>query len=224
MPTHLARKSKRIALALLLTLNAAPLTWAAPGADPNTTSAEGSSSSQPAAQPATAATAPAATNATAAASPTPVEVELQELKASVQAQAEQFTEHSKELEAERAALHSEIDRISALETKLGISPTAPALEPALSALNAPTSDASGSSTTHNSKPINVTENPNPLSIKIGGAELPRAGLSTLPESSAARTSAPPILEPVSPTCRTTTLCLRASFRSSDLRDKARVSR
>ena len=155
MWTHVRQKSKRIVLALLLTLNAAPLSWAAPGADPGTTSAEGSSSSQPAAQPAPPAT--AAPNATAAASPTPIEVELQELKASVQAQAEQFTEHSKELEAERAALHSEIDRISALETKLGIAPAAPALEPALAAVNAP-APSSGDSAQQDaqaSKPINV---------------------------------------------------------------------
>ena len=181
MPTHLASKSKRIVLALLLTLNAAPLSWAAPGADPAATSAEGSSSSQPAAQPATAATAPAAPNVTAAASPTPVEVELQELKASVQAQAEQFTEHSKELEAERAALHSEIDRISALETKLGIAPAAPALEPALAAVNAP-APSSGDSAQQDaqaSKPINVVGIENPLSIKIGGAELTPGGFIDL---------------------------------------------
>ena len=189
MPTHLELKSKRIALksrriavAILLVLNVAPFSWAAPGADPAGTSAEGSSSSQPAAPP-VAAAAPAAATGTAVASPSPVEVELQELKASVQAQSEQFTEHSKQLEAERAALHDEINRIAALETKLGIAPASSALAtPASAAINAPAADGGDTSAAQGSQtkqPINIVGVENPVSIKIGGAEFTPGGFVDL---------------------------------------------
>jgi len=182
MPTHLVSKSKGIALALLLTLNAAPLSWAAPAADPAAAATEGSSASQPAVPTSTAA-APPAGNATAPVPPTPVEIELQELKASVQAQAEQFTEHSKELEAERAALHSEIDRISALEAKLGFASSPVAMvAPGAAAINAPPPDSGAPSATQDSQakpPINVVGIDHPLSIKIGGAEFTPGGFVDL---------------------------------------------
>src|SRR5580692_7769548 len=103
MPTHLAGKSKRIAMALLFTLNTAPLSRANPAADPG---------AEPAA---TSAAAPAATSA--AASPSPVETEIRELRESIQSEADKISEHEKELAAERTALHNELDRLSALESK-----------------------------------------------------------------------------------------------------------
>ena len=54
----------------------------------------------------------------------PIAAELEQLRASVQAQAQQFAEHSRELESERAALNDELQRIVALEAKLGITPKA----------------------------------------------------------------------------------------------------
>jgi hypothetical protein len=124
MPTQLARKSKRIALALLLTLvlilNTAPLSWAAPGGGP-------------AADPASA----SGTASAAAASPSPVEIELQQLRSTIESQADKFTEHTKELEAERTALHDELDRLAALETKLGVSPDSAESSAALAAIDSP---------------------------------------------------------------------------------------
>jgi hypothetical protein len=123
MPTHLAGKSKRIAMALLFTLNTAPLSRANPAADPG---------AEPAA---TSAAAPAATSA--AASPSPVETEIRELRESIQSEADKFSEHEKELAAERTALHNELDRLSALESKLGITDDSGASSAALAAVDDP---------------------------------------------------------------------------------------
>ena len=63
----------------------------------------------------------------AAADPnSPVVLELKELEEAVAAQARQFDEHSKELDAERTALHDELARIANLEAALGVTPEAPA--------------------------------------------------------------------------------------------------
>jgi len=77
----------------------------------------------------------------------PVAAELEELRASVEAQARQFAEHSKELESERAALNEELRRIAALEAKLGITPadaeiasTAAVGSPALALIPQPVED------------------------------------------------------------------------------------
>ncbi|HEY6904585.1 MAG TPA: putative porin, partial [Candidatus Acidoferrales bacterium] len=53
-----------------------------------------------------------------------LELELEQLKASVQAEARAVAEHSRELDAERAALREEMERIAGLEAKLGIAPDA----------------------------------------------------------------------------------------------------
>jgi Putative porin len=117
MIMHIRSKSKRIALAVFLALNLAPSSWALPTGEAATTAPTSSAtSSQPAVDPGGAAQ-PGAT-ATAAASP--IAAELEELRTSLQTQAQQFEEHSKELDAERTALHEELDRLSALEAKLGI--------------------------------------------------------------------------------------------------------
>jgi hypothetical protein len=56
----------------------------------------------------------------------PVVLELRELEETIAAQTKQFDEHSKELEAERAALHDELARIANLESALGVAPEEPA--------------------------------------------------------------------------------------------------
>ncbi len=55
----------------------------------------------------------------------PLLAELQELKDSVQAQAQRLDEHARELQAERAEINGELDRIAKLESELRASPAAP---------------------------------------------------------------------------------------------------
>ena len=113
MPTHLGLKSKRIVIAVALSLGVAlPATIAFAG--DGDTASPGST------------TEAAKGNATAPDPNSPVVLELEELKATVDAQTKQFAEHSQELEAERTALHDELARIAALEAKLGVTPNAAA--------------------------------------------------------------------------------------------------
>ncbi len=51
-----------------------------------------------------------------------LQLELEKLKASVEAQSQAIDEHSKELDSERAALSEEMDQIARLEAKLGVTP------------------------------------------------------------------------------------------------------
>jgi hypothetical protein len=55
----------------------------------------------------------------------PLLAELQELKDSVEAQAERLDEHTRELQAERAELNGELERIAKLESELRAAPAAP---------------------------------------------------------------------------------------------------
>jgi hypothetical protein len=91
-----------------------------------------------------------------------VVLELQELEAVVAAQTKQFDEHSKELDAERAALHDELARIAALESKLGIAPdpAAPADASQVEAVVAAPSSTQGQQ----------TQTPQDLSNRIGNLE------------------------------------------------------
>jgi hypothetical protein len=56
----------------------------------------------------------------------PVVLELKELEKAVAEQTKRFDVHSKELDAERAALHDELARIANLEAALGVTPETPA--------------------------------------------------------------------------------------------------
>jgi len=123
MSKDIAQRSKRIAITLLIALSTITPSWAKP---------EGEGSA-------------AATNAaelakTTAANPSPaapVVLELEQLRESVQAQVQKFTEHSQELESERAALHEQLGRIAALEAKLGVVPDAAASSMASVAVASP---------------------------------------------------------------------------------------
>ncbi len=53
-----------------------------------------------------------------------LQLELEQLKASVEAQSQAINEHSKELDSERAALSEEMDQIARLEAKIGVAPIA----------------------------------------------------------------------------------------------------
>jgi hypothetical protein len=107
---------------------------------------------------------------------------LQELRASIQAQEQQFAEHSKELESERAELNEELQRIAALEAKLAIpakavTTDAVALEP--NSLPDPAADAAPAVQNPQGKPVNIFTPENPLSLKIGGAQFTPGGFVDL---------------------------------------------
>jgi len=97
-----------------------------------------------------------------ASSPTalaPLLLELQELKESVEAQAQVLAEHTRELEQERAAVEGELDRIDRLESELRVAPAEVAESPAAAPLSAsmtsalaPAGDSPG--------PVNPNAGPN----------------------------------------------------------------
>ncbi|MDE3171266.1 MAG: putative porin [Acidobacteriota bacterium] len=71
-------------------------------------------------QPAASANAPKAVAAAAMTdSPAAIRAELEQLKVSVETESQQFAEHSKELDSERAALKEQLQQLAALESKLG---------------------------------------------------------------------------------------------------------
>ncbi len=107
-----------ILVVLALAMAASPALWAGDGAAVPLSGAAADES------PAGDALAPADGSAKAA-SPTPlapVLLELQELKESVEAQAQLLAEHTRELEEERAAVEGELDRIAKLESELRVAP------------------------------------------------------------------------------------------------------
>jgi hypothetical protein len=158
-------RSKRIAAIVLAALTTAGPSWAADGAgNASRTGNEGASSQ------------PATKSSESAPASSPVAVELEELRASVQAQTQQFAEHSKELESERTALNEELTRIAALEEKLGITPSESA-ETSLEA--APAADNVLNPPPQNQNPINIVKPENPLSLKIGGATFTPGGFVDL---------------------------------------------
>ena len=170
MPTQVERKSKRTAIAVLAALIAAMPAWAGAGdGDAAVTTSEGANS-----QPTANGAEPGKEAATS-----PVVAELEALRASVQLQAQQFAEHSKELESEHTALNEELERIAALEAKLGVTPSE-VVQPA----SLTSSDAGGVLTppgqdSQNKKPINIVSPENPLSFKIGGANFTPGGFVDL---------------------------------------------
>jgi TolA-binding protein len=163
-------RSKRIAATLLVVLLTALPSWAESGG------------ADAAAKPNSEATQPAANGASssvgAASSTAPVSslaAELEELRASVETQEQQFAEHSKELESERSVLTQELQRIAALEAKLGVVPAEPV------SLLSPKVDSVVTQTPQDQKktPINIISPEQPLSIKIGAAEFTPGGFVDL---------------------------------------------
>jgi hypothetical protein len=170
MPTHLVGKWKGITIGLALSIaiaSAARVAAARNGGSPASGSDSASASS---ASSETAA-------AKGAADPnSPIVLELRKLEDTVAAQTKQFDEHSKELDAERAALHDELARIADLEAALGIKPEAAGATAAFAgaspALGPQTSQQPGSQ-------INIVTPENPLSFKIGGADFTPGGFVDL---------------------------------------------
>ena len=135
---HTNWNSKHLTIALALSLGAtgfAPIARASNGdAAPSASPAAGGVSSGGAS---TSASSPAKANAPAPDPNSPVMLELRDLKATIQAQANQVNAHTLELESERAALHEELVRIAALEAKLGVTSTASTAQPSSPAPLAP---------------------------------------------------------------------------------------
>jgi len=109
-----------------------------------------------------------------------LQLELEKLKASVEAQSQAIDEHSKELESERAALRDELARIDALGKKLGGASVESSGSP-VAEIASPRNDIASSSfqTSQGQRPINIVGPENPLSIKIGGAEFTPGGFVDL---------------------------------------------
>lgn len=124
---HTNWKSRHLTIALALSLGAAgfaPIALgSSAGAAPSTSPSPGASEA-PGGSASSSASSPAKANAPAPDPNSPVLLELRDLKATVQAQADQVNAHTLELESERAALHEQWQRIAALEAKLGIVSTA----------------------------------------------------------------------------------------------------
>jgi len=162
------RQLKRIAVVALLALNIAAPTWAGtPGADDRASTAASSASESAKETP--------ATNSAPAAEPkpaSPVIAELEQLRESVQAQAKLFQEHTLELASERAALSEQLNRISALEAKLGVTPEASAASDALPSSSSAITPLAQDTENH---PPAAAPGDSPLSFKIGGAQFTPGG-------------------------------------------------
>jgi Putative porin len=170
MPTSLAGNWKAIVVGLALSLGfaGAARNAAARNGDTPGGGSGGASASSPAKT-------DVAKGSTASDPSSPVVLELKELEKAVAEQTKQFDEHSKELDAERAALHDELSRIANLEAALGVTPVAPV--PSDSAnVAAPMSPASvsgvaalvsGPATTDQTS---QTQTPQDLSDRIGNIE------------------------------------------------------
>lgn len=174
MPQRAPHRSSRIIPAVFLFfVFAVPVLAASPG-DGATGSAANAAISQPAASANNAK--PSATTS-GADSPAAIRSELEQLKSALQAESQEFAEHSKELDSERAALKEQLQQLAALEAKLGITPgtDASAKSPAFSAPLVNVSGVGAQLGSQDEPPINIVSPENPLSMKIGGAEFTPGG-------------------------------------------------
>lgn len=182
MPIYLGPKSRNVALsiALILGISVSPLAAFAGSGDDTASSGTSTNGSQPAGDARTTAKANSEPGAAS-----PVVAELQQLKDAVQAQTQQFAEHTRELETERTALREELEAIGRLESKLGVPATdvaVPAEATASAALQPPVGQTPALDAPQNDQarqPTNIVTVANPLSIKIGGAELTPGGFLDL---------------------------------------------
>lgn len=176
MPTHRGVNSKRIAAALAILLGVAwPIRAARGGGEDAATSGTSTAPSQPTGS----AAKPAKTDA-AAPAPDAVLVELEQLKDAVQVQSEKVTEHTQELDSERAALHDELQGIARLEAKLGIAPEAAPSPVAAQPIGpTPVSSTDAQTAQQQGNRINLVAPENPVSFKIGNADFTPGGFVDL---------------------------------------------
>jgi len=164
MPRYLLRRSSG-AISLLLAISiAAPARAARNSGSPAITAASSPADPLPA----------SGGNSAAPAKPAPaspaVAAELQELKQTVQAQTQEFAEHSKELESEKDAISEELQQIAALEARLGISPSAPTpVDQPAAAPGIDSAAAASFTSTVASRPAQA-ETPQDLSNRIANLE------------------------------------------------------
>jgi hypothetical protein len=174
-------QSKRItsalAIALGTTMAIATATLAGPVGESGD-AADSSPSTAPAPSPGNAAN---SVSNPAASSPDPV-VELEQLRANVEAESQRLAEQTQELDSERAVLRDQLQRIASLESTLPVAPRDGAMtESALSQhipVNASPSDDSPDSQT-TSRPINLVSPDHPLSVKLGDAYFTPGGFVDL---------------------------------------------
>ena len=112
--------------------------------------------------------------------------ELQQLKDTVQAQAQRLIEHTQELESERTALREELDRIAKLETALHVTPDISKGE-SRAAFATATLAAAEPPDAHLIRPpdaqapekqqVSITQVEHPLSFKIGAADFTPGGFA-----------------------------------------------
>jgi hypothetical protein len=112
--------------------------------------------------------------------------QLQQLKDTVQAQAQRLVEHTQELESERTALHEALDRIAKLEAALNVTPDAPKGNPAATFAKA-SPVASEPPDAHVIRPpdaqtpdkqqVSDIQMEHPLSFKIGAADFTPGGFA-----------------------------------------------
>jgi TolA-binding protein len=119
--------SRQIAVALLAFVIASLPSSAATG-DGDTTNKTTTEATQPSPN--------STANNTTDARSSPVTAELEELRESIKRQEQQFAEHTKQLESEKAALDEELRRITALESKLGVTPPDSSSDPSAASIDA----------------------------------------------------------------------------------------
>jgi hypothetical protein len=166
MSNYLASKSKRIAVAAILSLwfaGTTTIALARSGAAPSPDGVAASPSTAP-----NIGAAPKGNPTTSAPDPSPpVVLELKELKEPVDAQARQFAEHSQQLDAERAALKDELARIASLEAKLGVASDA---DPSAAAPSADAFVSGPSSTQGTQAQASGAQVPQDWSTRVGNLE------------------------------------------------------
>jgi len=186
MFTTIGSQSKKIAIALAIALSVLSATMAAAARAGDDSARAPSDSPAKAESTGTAPDSTKSASSSAAASPDPI-VELQELKANVEAQAQKFAEHTQELDQERAALRDELQRIANLEAQLHVGSadagtTASALsQPAFGNSVSPqnSQDFQTTNQTANQQPINLVSPDHPLSVKLGGVYFTPGGFVDL---------------------------------------------
>jgi hypothetical protein len=114
--------------------------------------------------------------------------ELQQLKDTVQAQAQRLVEHTQELESERTALREELDRIAKLEAALKVTPNIPKGDPAatFATASAAAPEPPDARMIHrpdaqapDKQQVSDIQMEHPLSFKIGAADFTPGGFADL---------------------------------------------
>lgn len=178
MSIHFRRETRRFSVCLLAAFSFAFPSGAFPGEGGSAAASESEASSR---RPAINGTETAAGGTTARAVASSIASELEQLRQSVQAQAQRLAAHSREIESERAALSEELRRIAVLDSKLGAVPDA-ALAADSASIQAPTAYALVAPTQRDSHPqpaINIVVPDRPVSFKIGGADFTPGGFVDL---------------------------------------------